>query len=96
MIDRLLRSVTHWLVMLFAAAFAVTLLTEAARSGSDPATRLIGLALVSFVAWHLGEPLWRILKAWQRRRPEPQRPQLPTPAQWITPRENRRRNRELR
>jgi len=96
MTERLLRAVRHWLVVLFAAAFSLGLLRQFARSGPDPASQLLALVLVSFVAWQLGKPLWRICQWWRRGRPERQRPELPTPAQWITLREQRRRNREIR
>ena len=96
MTDRVLRAVKHWLVVLFAAVFSLGLLQQAARSDSEPGTQLVGLALVSFVAWQLGKPLWRICRWWRKRQPQRQRPELPTSAQWITPREQRRRNREVR
>ena len=95
MTDRLVRIVKHWLVVLFAAAFALVLLRQAS-SVSDPVTHLIVLALLGYVTWQLGRPVWRAWKWWQRRVPKGQRPELPAPAQWITAREQRRRNRDVR
>jgi hypothetical protein len=96
MTDRLLQTVKHWLLVLFAAALSLGLLQQGAPPSSDPGSQLIALALLCFVAWHLGKPAWRIWKWWRRRRPQRQHPELPTPAQWIVPREQRRRNREVR
>lgn len=96
MTEWLLRMVKHGLIVLVVAVVSFTLLRDSAAGGSDLPTHLIALALLGYVTWHLGKPVWRAWRRWQRRRPKGQRPELPAPAQWITPRDQRRRNREVR
>lgn len=96
MTDRLLRTLRHWIVVLVAAVLSCVLFRESALGHSDQATTLIAFGLLLYVTTEMFKPVWRLWKWWQRRRPKGQRPELPTPATWVAPREQRRRNGEAR
>lgn len=96
MIDRLLKVAWRWLGLLIVASVAFIILRGGAIGGVDTVTYLIGISLLGYVLVQLGRPIWKARKWWQRRQPRQQRPELPAPAQWVAPRDQRRRNRAVR
>ena len=94
--DRLLRSASKWLLLLFVATVALSVVREQALGARPTAGSWLVLVLLSFLLFHLLRPLWRAWRWWKRRHPaRALRPELPAAAQWVTPRE-RRRTHDLR
>lgn len=97
MMDRLMRTIKKWLVVLFAAVLAFSLLRQRALGQDQSFESWFGFLLLCFVLYHLLRPIWKAWRWWRRRRPTGAlRPELPTPPQWVTPREQRRRTHDLR
>lgn len=94
--DRLMRLMKKWLLILFAAALALCLFRQIAIGMGSVVEGWLALALLGFVLYQLLRPVMRAVRWWRRRRPNPPRPELPTPPQWVTPREQRRRTHDLR
>ena len=94
--DRLMRMMKKWLLLLFAAVFALSLFRQGVLDKGYTVESLLAIALLGFVFYHLARPVVRVLRWWRQRRPSPPRPELPTQPQWVTPREQRRRTHDLR
>ena len=94
--ERLMRAVKKLLLVLFAAALALSLFRQSALGKGRVVEGWLAMALLGFVLYQLLRPVMRTVGWWRRRRPSPPRPELPTPPQWVTPREQRRRTHDLR
>ena len=94
--DRLTRTMKKWLLILFAAALALSLFRQNALGKGRAVEGWLAISLLGFVLYQLIRPVMRAFRWWRRRRPSPPRPELPTPPQWVTPREQRRRTHDLR
>lgn len=94
--ERFLRFVRHWLLVLAAAALALSFFRESALGRAVDGSSWIAVVLLGFVLYELGKPLWRLRSWWLRHKRARRGPELPTPAQWVGPRVRRQRNREGR
>ena len=94
--DRLMRTMKKWLVILFAAVLALSLFRQTALVKGHAVEGWLAMALLGFVLYQLLRPVMRIVGWCRRRRPSPPRPELPNQPQWVPAREQRRRTHDLR